>query len=187
MLTARLTGDWDRLRGVFNTLPGQMQRAGTAALREEGEHLRAEMVAGIASGAPGGYPFAPLSPLTLLLGGGGRPMMRSRALVWSIVVTEERGGVFVGIRGDRVKIAQLHAAGASYRRTLSPRQRRWFFGALRRAGQTPTPGAGVGMVRLPPRPIVGPVISKAFGGGFAMGERLRKSFARNMGGVLGTA
>lgn len=180
-----LVGQWDELRAVLKTLPKTMQTAALGALEEEAEHLREAMVAGVASGAPGGFAFAPHSMLTSLLGGGGRILMRSRTLIWTIVVIREGNGFFVGVRGERANIANLLESGATYSRSLTPRQRAWLFASMRRGGVTPSPGVGAGMVRMPPRPFVGPVVAQQLGTGFAGMERIRGGFQKRMGGVFG--
>ena len=89
------------------------------------------------------------------------------------------------MRGERAKVASRLEAGATYQRRWTPASRAWFFGALRRAGVTPSSEAGAGgVVNLTPRPFVAPVAEKELGD--AALHRIAASFGRRMGGFLGS-
>jgi hypothetical protein len=95
-------GEWARVRREFGSLPFRVRAAMDRALREEAHALRRDVVKGIASQAPGGQTFAPLSPFTLgvraLRGFRGTKALIDRGDLRASVTTEIRGDVaFVGV------------------------------------------------------------------------------------------
>jgi hypothetical protein len=60
-MTVRRTGDWAKARRLLTAAPLRLQRAVDRSLRQEAEHLRAEVVRGITRQAPGGESLEPPS------------------------------------------------------------------------------------------------------------------------------
>jgi hypothetical protein len=141
-----LTGDWGEASRIASTMQSKFARALDRAVMREAHYLRSLMVKGIVSGAPGGNPFKPLSPMTLALRsaggfGGTKPLIRTGALRGSITVIKVGGGrVFVGVsRSARsadgkslANIASIMEHGGTTTHTL--RQRRYLMAKLREAG-----------------------------------------------------
>jgi len=168
------SGDWERALRILAKAPQRIKTALDQALMQEAHRLRAAMVRGIDSGAPGGKKFAAHSPLTLVMRrfrgkGGSKILIQSAALRNSITVARVGSVIFVGVlRGSRgrANIARIHEEGRTFTRTLSPKARRFLFAALRAAGIPPRPrakgasGGGVTVtVRIPARPFIAPVVA----------------------------
>jgi hypothetical protein len=194
----RLFGDWDKLPEVL-TLAARFQKSVDRSLLKEGHHLRGQIVTGVASGAPGGKPFAPLSPITLAIRrasgfGGGKPLNVSGALRGSVVVVKRGDGVFVGLlrQGGAQKLANvgaIHEFGATWTQRWTARSRRWFFAMLRKAGVPALSGprrkggafrsqTGSVTITIPARPFIGPVWEKERAG-------IAKRFWTNVGEGMG--
>jgi hypothetical protein len=147
--TITKVGDWKRVAHITQTMRVRYERAVRVALMREAHFLRGRMVAGIASGAPGGQAFAPLAPTTLAMRkargfGGSKPLIVTGTLRRSISVVQVRGSVglggavFIGIHRQTkgkngksmVNIAEIHEYGRSWKQRLSPRARRYLFAIL---------------------------------------------------------
>ena len=145
----RKFGDWAKVAAITRVMRDRFEAAVRVALMREAHYLRGKMVVGIASGAPGGQAFKPLSPITLAMRkargfAGTKPLIASGTLRRSFSVVQVRGGssiggaVFVGIhrsaRGKNgkslVNIAEIHEYGRSWKQKLSPRARRYLFAIL---------------------------------------------------------
>jgi hypothetical protein len=195
-----MTGSWADAQRIALTMQGRFQKAIERAVLKEANYLRSQMVKGIASGAPGGAAFAPLSPMTLALRaaggfGGTKPLIRTGALRSSITVVKlGQGRVFVGVHrsakgpggSSLVNVAQAMEFGAHPTRTL--RQRRFLMATLRRAGIT-LPKGVVGAPRgskinIPPRPFIGPVL-RVHGKPADVRRRFAATIAAAMGGDFG--
>ncbi len=105
MITLVLQGQWSEASRIALTMQAKFVKALEQATLREGQFLRGHMVRGIASQAPGGRPFKPLSPLTLALRrasgfGGSKALIRTGALRAGITALRVPGSspkVFVGI------------------------------------------------------------------------------------------
>jgi len=198
---ASLTGDWAKLGDAFANLSVRFPQAMQAALVEEGEFYRRKIVEGIRQQAPGGLRFKPLSPVTLalrkLLGfGGTKALIRTGELRNNVVTVAKQDEVFVGVlyasRGadgrSLADIGRLHEYGGVVRSAISRARMRLIAQALRKAGLKSSGGmggqhAGLGMVRIPARPFIRPVIEMY--GGKRGAERFMARVARKLGGLLG--
>lgn len=201
----RLYGDWEKAERTLQGLSGRFRKAVEGAMLKEAHFLRAKLVQGVASGAPGGKTYAPLSALTLAIRkmkgfSGTKPMIRTGTFRSQIVVVREGGSgpggkIFVGIRRgartldgkDLVNIAELHEFGGAWTQRLTDKSRRFLFAAIRNAGLPRRPPSGVSgyvRIKIPARPTFGPVFEA-----FAKPEDVKKRFWANvadaMGGQLG--
>lgn len=148
-MSVRRFGDWAKVAQITRSMRDRFEAAVRVALLREAHYLRGKMVTGIASGAPGGQAFKPLSPITLAIRkargfGGTKPLIASGTLRRSFSVVTIRGStgiggaVFVGIhrsargKGGKslVNIAEIHEFGRSWKQRLSPRARRYLFAIL---------------------------------------------------------
>lgn len=149
MFTITRVGDWQKLANATRVMRSRYERAVRVALLREAHLLRGKMIAGIASGAPGGQAFKPLAATTLAMRkergfGGTKPLIVTGTLRRSLSVVQVRGStglggaVFVGVhrqtKGKRgksmVNIAEIHEYGRSWKQKLSPRARRFLFAVL---------------------------------------------------------
>jgi hypothetical protein len=174
----RMVGHWDRASRALMFFAARYGGVINMAVLQEGEFLRAEVVKGILSQAPGGVPFKPHSKATLAIRraqgfGGTKILVRDNALVGSIAVIKGPSGTtWVGVkRGARTKggrsvvdVAMRQEKGAprdggSY--AMTPKQRKWFFAMLRKGGMKPGEGKGVGIgIKIPARPFLEPIFKK---------------------------
>jgi hypothetical protein len=196
-----LTGDWAEATRIAKTLVDRFEKAVDRAVLKEANYLRGQMVKGITSGAPGGNPFKPLSPMTLALRsaggfGGSKPLIgRTSALRMSIAVVRLGGGrVFVGVHRSAkgadgrslLNIAKLMEFGGESTHTL--RQRRYLMARLREAGVQLEKGTSSvpigGKLIIPARPFIGPIIA-AHAKPADVKKRFIAEIARAMGGDLG--
>jgi hypothetical protein len=199
VFNATLTGDWARLGTAFANLSMRFPQAMESALHEEGEFYRNKMIEGIREQAPGGQPFRPLSPVTLalrkLMGfSGTKALIRTSEMRNNIVSIPGKGWVFVGIpktaRGEDgrnlAEIGGINEYGGVVRASISKARMRLIAAAMRKTrGRSSGSGggAGIGMVRIPARPFIRPVI--AMYGGRRGAERYMARVARKLGGLLG--
>jgi hypothetical protein len=204
----RKFGDWAKVAQITRTMRDRFEAAVRVALLREAQYLRGKMVTGIASGAPGGKPFAPLSPITLAIRkargfGGSKPLIVTGTLRRSPSVVQVGGrgiggAVFVGIhrsaRGKNgkslVNIAEIHEFGRSWKQKLSPKARRFLFAMLRKAGLSQggaskgrfsSPGgSGTISINIPARPFVRPTFEM-----YAKPADVKRRFMANIADRMG--
>lgn len=193
----KLVGDWAAASRIVETMAARFTAAADRAVLQEAHYLRGQMVQNITSGgALAGAPFAPLSPATLLIRrflgfGGGKPLLVSGALRNGITVRKmPGGGAFVGVlrqgggKRDLANVAEVHEFGAGpFQIVMTDRQRRFLMAALRSMGGPGGPGrtgGGVLVIRIPPRPFIGPVVDR-----FARPEDVRRRFFERVGAAMG--
>ena len=210
MMTIKLIGNWARANEVFTDLPSRAQKAARAALGIEAERFRHAVKQGIQSGAPGGKKFAALSPLTLAISGKGKGILRrTETMLSEIVVIRKGDSVAITVRGSRTRVADIHEGGRTFKRVLTPKQRRFLFAAMRNAGIAPRGSGGggpghddagrlrdsrgkflskeqraalVGMTVIPARPFFAPVAAKFFRNQKASERRIMSDWQWMMGG-----
>lgn len=164
------------LPALAKAFPGVLKKAAL----QEAHFIRGKIVEGIASQAPGGKPFKPLSPLTLAarrLAGfrGTKALIRTGDLRNSIVVVVGKdGSVAIGVsrnaKGedgqDLVKVAEIMEFGAGpYVIQLTPKMVAWIAKLYEEAGIERAPsarggGKGYIVVKIPARPFMRPVFEK---------------------------
>ena len=208
MMTIKLIGDWARATDAFSGLSDRAGRAARAALGIEAERFRNAVKQGLTSGAPGGQKFAELSPLTLAIRGKGKGILRrTETMLSEIVVIRQGNSVAVSVRGERSRIASIHEEGRTFKRALTPKQRRFLFAAMRAAGIAPKGSGGpntddagrlrdargkflskeqraalVGMTVIPARPFFAPTAAKYFRNQTAAERRIASDWQWMMGG-----
>lgn len=210
MMTIKLIGNWALANEVFPNLADRGRRAARAALGIEGERFRHAVKQGLQSGAPGGKKFAALSPLTLAIRGKGKGILRrTETMLSEIVVVRKGDTVAITVRGSRAKVADIHEDGRTFKRQLTPKQRRFLFAAMRNAGIAPRGAGGggpskddagrlrdahgkfvskeqraalVGMTVIPARPFFAPVAAKFFRNQKASERRIMSDWQWMMGG-----
>lgn len=175
---AKLFGDWNKIPEVV-TLGVRFQKAVDKALLQEGHRLRGDIVKGIASGAPGGKQFAPLSPITLAIRkakgfGGSKPLNVSGTLRGSITVKRLDGAVFVGLlrASAATNVGAIHEFGRTWTQTVTAKSRRFFFAMLKKAN-----GSGT-------RDAQGRYLKRGSGGGGLIGPRLKGGAFRSKTGTV---
>ena len=181
-------GEWDKAFGILNGMSSHplMQELLERAMHAEAQYAREKLVKGIRDGAPGGKKFkghAASTMITRKFGGRrgakgtGKPLISSGSLVRGINVRRVKGeGSFVGIlrtqRGadgaNLVNLMQLHEGGKTIAIKVTEQMRR-FLMAMFRSGGIAGAGAGKGgivrgviIVRIPARPVFGPVFRAHF-------------------------
>ncbi len=197
MIGVQLTGQWQKAGRILENLDKRFEAAAMKAVLQEAHFIRLKVIQNITDGgATAGAPFAPLSPLTMMIRrfrgfGGGKPLIVTGALRGSVVVLKlGRGAVAVGMNrksASGVNLALLHEEGSESMRRMTAKQRRFLAAAFRASGQRfGDTGGGGGMlrIRIPARPYFGPVVAK-----FAKSEDVRTRFfervRRELGGDLG--
>lgn len=178
----RLIGDWAIAQTFLRMGPANAMRAVDTAMRRQAEVFRREVIDGIRDQAPGGKRFKPLSRLTLATRlfrrfRGTKALIERGDLRRSIKVHPIHGkgpggsdGYFVGVHrteksrtGDlMVNIAAVQEFGATITIQLHANMRRFLAMMFRRAGLPRPAGSAkaVIVVRIPPRPFLGPVADK---------------------------
>lgn len=179
----RLKGDWERVAKLMPGLGPRVKEATGKAILQEAHFLRKKVLQAFQDGGHPGAPWKEHSPWTravrLLLGN-----KKSKLLIQSsdlrnavAVVPIPGGGAFVGIRraarssypGGVVNLAELHEFGKEFDVTMTDKMRKLLFAAANRAGmerKAPRgprrPGGApiVVHIRIPARPILGPVFDR---------------------------
>lgn len=199
-----LFGAWEKAHKIVDSMQERWELASRRAMMQEAHFLRSKVVEGIRDQAPGGKAFQPLSPLTLAmrkgLGFKGTKALIVRGDLRNQVVVKANGdGAFVGVlrqargRDGRplVNIMELNEYGAGpFVVPITPKSRRFYHAAMARAGFTPIPtgqpGAVVAIVKIPARPVFGPVFER-WGKEADVRDRFWKRVAKELSGDLGTA
>lgn len=144
----QFVGNWVGLARIARTMVPRFKRAIRSAVLEEAKLIRKFILAGIASQAPGGQAFTPISPLTRALrkvlgGSGRRALWATGGLRRGVDVKDLSGSdvrFFVGIhrsaKGAKGKslasIGAIHEYGATIRRT--EKMTRFLHAVMRKAG-----------------------------------------------------
>lgn len=199
-LDIELTGDWDEAGDVLRRGPVLVRLAMDDVLQSEARHAVEAMGHALENGGPEGRKTRPLKPLTLLarrLAGirGNSPLYATGTMRRALTVKPIPRGYFAGVpavrhRGrDMARIAKAHEYGAGpYLVKMTPKMRRFLFGVLLKgqpAGRRRRGGkAGYVLVRIPPRPFVGPVARREFARS-RLAPRVGKAFMRATRGRLG--
>lgn len=105
MISVRRTGAWGEAARIALTMRARFINALEQAVMKEAHFIRGKIVQGIASQAPGGQAFAPLSPITLAMRkamgfGGTKALIRTGALRGAVTAIRVPGSApraFVGI------------------------------------------------------------------------------------------
>ena len=165
-MRVKLTGRWAEARKALQGAAARMSAAIRRSPEEEAGILADEIRRGLRTGAPGGTPLQPLSPVTQAIrdmtGTGGRqPLYDTGRLAGSVLVKEAGPGRwFVGFPpGEVSAVAAIQEFGAGPI-VLSEEARQFVLAAMRQAGlldNTGEAGSGAAMVVvIPPRPFIRP-------------------------------
>jgi hypothetical protein len=194
-------GEWEKLRRILDKLPERFDAACRQAVLAEAQALRGHMVRNLTSGGThAGKPFAPLSPLTLVMRklrgiGGSKPLNATRGLAAQVSVVRHAAGAFVGIRRGAAhksgvaNLAQIHEFGATVQIPKTKKMIRFLAAAFRAAGIPFGEPGRVGqpsliVVRVKARPFISPVLDR-FGQPDDVSRRFWERVASNLGGDLG--
>jgi len=189
-------GQWNKTRSLLSTPLATFDRAIDAAVSQEAENFRKEVIRGLDSQAPGGKRLKKPSALTLAgrKGRGTKALIDRGDLRRSVKKVQGPGapgkrGYFVGVlrqarsrTGDSlVNIAATHEFGASFSVKVTPAMRAAVMATMREAGLTPSgsgKGATVYAIRIPKRPFLTPVANKLRRGA---GRRMKRRIQVNLG------
>jgi hypothetical protein len=195
-VSVRLVGDWRRARRTLEGSAQKLRRGMEAAVREQAQRAKREVVQGIRRQAPGGEALDRPSPLTLasrkLEGVRGQKALQETGEHVRAITYVARGlEAFVGIRSSArgsdgralARVAEVQEEGSGpIVIPMTPAMRR-YLGALRSKADAAAPnragaGAGVIVVTIPPRPFLRPAFHAAVRGAR---QRLREHIARRFG------
>lgn len=175
------TGDWDRAKRALTALPERLGRASEQALLQEAQFLRAEVVKGLTSQAPGGSKLTPLAPNTLSTRRlqrfrGTKALVRGGDLRNAITAQIKNGRTFVGVPRKAVgqdgarlaDIAQQNEfGGPPIVIPITPKMRRFLFALRQEAGNPSEASSGTGsgvpgviVTQVPARPFLRPVFEQ---------------------------
>ena len=166
------TGPWARVLRELQQGASQLPQAIEKSLAEEAQLVHREVVRGIRDQAPGGRRFRRLAASTRAMRrvagfSGSQALIRSGETVAAIRVISRRGGAFVGIpknaRGSDgrplARILRMNEEGATIQIRMTPAMRRFLHSQLSQR-TTKVASRGVIRVRIPARPVFGPVAKK---------------------------
>lgn len=196
-------GEWEKLQRILDKLPERFDAACRQAVLAEAQTIRGHIVRNLTSGgAHAGKPFAPLSPMTLVMRklrgiGGTKPLNATRGLAAQVTVVPHAAGAFVGIRRGAphrsgvANLAQIQEFGATVQIPKTKKMIRFLAAVMRRAGRSFGEPGRVGqpsviVVRIRPRPFVGPVLER-HAQPDDVSERFWQRVAARLGGDLGKA
>lgn len=199
------TGDWSKTRQTFFANATRLDKGIRKAMLQEGQFLRKKLVQGIRKQAPGGRQFKKLAKTTVATRRfrgfrGTKALIRTggQGLVGSFTVLQKRDFVFIGVqrtaRADDGRlladIMRLNEFGSKpITIKITAKMRRFLFAAFsaHRAtrGLQGSGGSGVIVVRIPPRPVFGPVF-KRFAKPRVLKKRVMNRLAIIMRGNIGT-
>jgi hypothetical protein len=180
-------GDWSGVASKLSSASKGFAAAADKAILREAHRIRTLIIRNLQTGgATAGKPFAPHSPLTFVIRkftgrrGGTKPLMTTIGL-GSVVVLKQGSTVFVGVRKAKQfwRDASTHEYGATFNTTA--RQQRFLGAALRASG---LPASKILVLKIPPRPFVGPVIEK-FATQEMVTNNIRAYISEELGGFFG--
>lgn len=209
-LRLTLTGDWGKAMRGLHKARLKLPIAIDQAVRQEAEDARKQIIEGLRKQAPAGQQFMPLSKLSIAVRRargfrGTKALIRSAAMLGSIAVRRVGKNMhFVGVlRGAQaadgrsfVAIARIHEEGATFVVRVTPKMRRFLMSTLRKAGVLRRRRKGLAddhegamvkrfiVVKIPPRPFIGPVIAKIRSNPAALRARMSKRVAKQLGYLL---
>jgi hypothetical protein len=207
-------GPWPVARRILATAAPRLQRAIGQAVMQEAQALRAEIIGGLTSQAPGGDPIKPLAASTiakrrLLRFSGTKALIVRSDLRRSVTVQDLPGfGAFVGVnrtargRGGQLlaNVAELNEFGSRpIAIRITPRMRRFLMALRGAGGGAGGEGAGGGgggaggagggpgivIVQIPARPFIRPAADKLFGNREQVSARFLGRISRLLGGDFG--
>lgn len=202
-MATKKTGQWRAALQSTSRVSRNLGRGIDKSLLQDGNWLRKQIVTGIRKQAPAGKTFKKLAPTTIAVRRF-RGRNRTKALIDSaglrnsIQVKKFRGGVFTGaLRSKRsasgkslADIAAAHEFGVGpIVIKMTDKMRRFLMAAFRQRGATRGVGVGEGspgtvVIRIPPRPMFGPVFDK-YAKQHVLVPRLLDRLVLNMKGALG--
>jgi hypothetical protein len=207
MAGVELFGDWKKAKAICGSMEERWKRAANKAVLQEAHFLRGKIVKGISEQAPGGEAFKPLSPLTLavraFIGFKGSKALIVRGDLRNGIVAKslpDFGSAFVGILRTAksktgkplVNVAMLEEYGSGpIVVPITPKSQKFYHAALARAGIVlpkgghASGGLTIAIMRIPPRPFMGPVFNK-FGTPEQIRSRFFHSVVESLAGDLGT-
>lgn len=152
----------------MNKTPARARRAINFGLRKAGLYMVGQIVTNMRSGLD-----PPLAASTLrtrkVRGGRGarasKPLIKTGDLRNSIDMVPGEGEVFVGVprSSGSFRLAEIHELGKVIVMRMTPKMRAFLFGVLFK-NSAPTGGGsgrGIIVVRIPPRPFIGPIFESA--------------------------
>ena len=200
-------GDWQEARRILGTAGLRLKPAMTIALKQEAQFLRRKLIENLKTGGTvGGQKFDPLSQGTLLSRRFRRrrskkPLIETGDMRNAIRVKVQRGTAFVGIlRTARGKdgrplanIAKTQEFGQTIAVPVTRAMLRFLHLMFRRGSKKKertesTMGVGLGevlVVRIPPRPFIGPVVERFYGNRALATKRFMARVSILMAGDLG--
>lgn len=204
----KLDGAWGAAARDLRTARSRFGGAIDRSVAHEAQLARKAIIEGIRNQAPAGEKFVPLSRLTRAIRRtrgfrGTKALIRSGALIGSIAARRAgRGRYFVGvIRGAKSRtgapvttIARMNEEGATFVVRVSPKMLRFLMANLRKANMlrgTTRRGGGSTLrqrylvIRIPPRPFIGPVIAKINARPLELKRRMFGQMAKHLGYTLG--
>ena len=118
---SELIGNWDKIASLFNS--SALNSFLHKAAERVGNEGRSMVIQGIKSGAPGGMPFKPLSPVTIANKGSSKPLINHGDLIGSVTYEVlDNNHVFIGVKkGQEANIAAVHEFGCTIRVTQKMR------------------------------------------------------------------
>lgn len=205
-MTITLTGDWSKVQDALTNTTQKLRDASRRALLQEGQSLRTKIFAGIRDQAPGGKTLQPLSPLTLAarkhagFSGTKALITRQASLLGSVTVKEQGEAVFVGVLRNAVdaagkqvaNVAEIQEFGAGpIIIRMTEKMRRYLFALMREAGVEPRSSSGNStgyvVIRIPPRPFIGPVWESEGTPPEKVAARFAARLQKELGGAFGTS
>lgn len=166
---------WREARQRLSNAVTRNKKTQALAMKRMALRLEAEIKKGLKSGKPGGKRLRPLSPMTLALRRGSKPLLDNGALLGSIKTTfdENTATAFVGVHrsvrssdGESVvNIALTHEFGTKpFSIRVTPKMRALFIALFLKTGGAIRPiGAAKTVIThpgIPARPFIRPTVEK---------------------------
>lgn len=208
-------GDWNAAAAILEDLGPAAATAYRKAVLQEAHDLRKAVVEGFSAGGPVGTKWTALKRLTLAIrlerggtGSSGTKILHVTGQLMKAfaVIPQGDGTVIVGVaksarRKDGkslVRVALVHEFGATYTMKQTAKQRRFLFAVMKKHGIEPRGGGGtrgpterdgtrVITVRIPARPMLGPVFEEYASNPDAIADRIFARMAKLLGGRIGPA
>lgn len=205
----KLIGQWEAAAGILTNLGSKVLKAYKMAALQEGHYLRAKIVEGVRSGAPGGKQLLSLAASTIAVRkrkgrGGTKPLIVSGAMINSVTVLQEGETTFVGILATAkggggvgsANKADVHEFGRTFAVPLTPKAKRFLMANFKKGGvavngpwlpggggsQAGPSGTSTVIITIPARPFVAPVFEAELPG---IQKRFVERVAKLLGNQLG--
>lgn len=157
-MSVQFTGDWNKVMKIIQDMEKKWEQAKKRALSKVGQHLVSKLKRGMRDQKPGGQPYDPLHPFTVMRKKSRKALIDHGDLLASITMKLENNMLFVGVlrqakndQGESLaNLAEIHEFGVEI--PVTPKMRKYLHAAGLHLKATTT------VIKIPARPTFQPIL-----------------------------